>query len=615
MKQTIGARRPGLHVAGLVALVALPLLVTVVALAVRHPPWVPVVDDAMTELRVRDTLSRHPPLVGLPGRIGTLDRQGSHPGPMSFYVLSPVYRLLGGSAWALQAATVAVHLAAAGVAVWIGYRRGGRVVAAGVALAVVLLMAGYGPVALSEPWNPYLPVLAWVVFLLAVWSVAVGDLPMLPVVAAAGTFCAQTHVSYVALYAGLGALALGAALGWARAAPPGVARRRALTWLAVAAGIVVVLWLPPAYQQLTGDPGNATILVEHFGTPPEAPIGLRAAAEIVVGHLDLSHLVGRLSAPGALTLVLVDPPNRAVGLVVLVVWLASAAAALWLRHRRLLGLHLVIAVALLVGLLSATRIFGVPWYYLTLWLWGVTVVTAVAIGWTAVAVIARWWPPAGRRAMAASVGFWALAGVTGVAVAWFSVDAADVEHLNPNPSAVISEVVPEVTAAIDDGTGEATGRDGQYLVEWSDSLNIGENGFGLFGELAREGFDVGVPHAYGTQLGAHRVLEPADATAKVVLATGVNVDEWRDVQGAVEVAFADPRTEAERDAYTRTRQELIDSLVDDGAGDIVGEVDRNLFAVGLDQRLSARSRRLLLELGWFGLPTAVFIAPVDVAPA
>ena len=57
-----------------------PLVVAAIALGFK--PWVPVLDMAMTELRVRDVGGRHTPLVGLPGRIGqTIQEQGSHPGP------------------------------------------------------------------------------------------------------------------------------------------------------------------------------------------------------------------------------------------------------------------------------------------------------------------------------------------------------------------------------------------------------------------------------------------------------------------------------------------------------------------------------------------------------
>ena len=69
---------------------------------------------------------------------------------------------------------------------------------------------GYGIGPLLEPWNPYLPVLWWVVVLLAVWSVLDGDVAMLPVAVVAGSFCAQTHLPYLGLAGGLGVLVVAA---------------------------------------------------------------------------------------------------------------------------------------------------------------------------------------------------------------------------------------------------------------------------------------------------------------------------------------------------------------------------------------------------------------------
>jgi hypothetical protein len=70
--------------------------------------------------------------------------------------------------------------------------------------------------ALAEPWN-HLPLMWWVVLLLAVWSACDGV--ALPVVVFAGTLC-QTR-PYLSLAAGMGVVAaVLAALAW-RARVPG----------------------------------------------------------------------------------------------------------------------------------------------------------------------------------------------------------------------------------------------------------------------------------------------------------------------------------------------------------------------------------------------------------
>src|SRR4029079_16541413 len=155
------------------AVVGLPLVVAAVALHGRH--WYPVLDLAMTEFRVRDVFGRHTPLIGLPGRIGTYPNQGSHPGPLSFYLLAPTYRLLGQTSWSLEVGTVVVHLAAVVTGLWIGWRRAGWRGVAVAARLLALVIRGYGQVVLTQPWNPYLPLVPWIVVLLATWAVLCGD--------------------------------------------------------------------------------------------------------------------------------------------------------------------------------------------------------------------------------------------------------------------------------------------------------------------------------------------------------------------------------------------------------------------------------------------------------
>src|SRR3954469_4513104 len=60
------SRRSLLVLLAIVTVISVPLLI---ALGVLHSPrWFPLLDLAQTELRVRDVMSRHMPLIGLPGR-------------------------------------------------------------------------------------------------------------------------------------------------------------------------------------------------------------------------------------------------------------------------------------------------------------------------------------------------------------------------------------------------------------------------------------------------------------------------------------------------------------------------------------------------------------------
>lgn len=590
-----------------VALVA-PLVVGLVAL--RQPTWFPVLDLAMTEFRVRDVFTSRIPLIGLPGRIGrTLAEQGSHPGPLSFYLVAPGYRLLGSTAWAMQAATVLVHAAAVVAALLIARRRGGLRMAAAVALLLAVLMRGYGITLLTQPWNPYLPVLWWVVLLLAVWSVLDDDVPMLPVAVLAASIAAQTHVPYLALSLGLGALAVAAAVRAARR------DRSAWRWIAAAAVLGVALWAPPLIDQLTRDPGNVSILLEHFGDPPEEAVGLGTGIELTIQHLDLSDLLA--ADDGVLERATAGTTGPlAVGLFVLVDWLVAVAIAVRLRHRSLLHLHAVVAAGLVLAAISISRIFGSLWWYLMLWAWGVALLLALAIGWTVVELVRS------RRATVAEEtdeerilprSVLVLGGLTAALSLLFAVNAIDAEPPAPRLSEGLAALVPATVEALEDGVGGATGREGTYVVSWNDTVHIGSQAYGLVSELERRGFRAGMTTGLRVPLTPYRTFEPEDATVEIHFASGRHIASFAEKPGVVRVASADVRTPAEREEFDRLRASLLDELTELGYDDIADELDDNLFAASIDPRLERVTRERVARLEALGEPMAVFIAPAGTS--
>jgi hypothetical protein len=374
----------------------------------------------------------------------------------------------------------------------------------------------------------------------------------------------------------------------------------------------VVLWLPPTVEQFVHTPGNYRIIVDYFGNPPEAPIGVVAGVKNLLAHLDPGYLAGRVVDPGGLASSL-DTGRALAGAALVVVWAASAVvAAFGLRHTSLTRLNLVLAAATVLGAVSLARVFGVVWYYLMLWVWGIAGLMVLAVVWTAVELVGRrraggWSPRAAR------IGVGVLAAVIAVAVVRFTIEAPGTEQSDLALSLVLADVVPPTAEALDDGVGAADGPDGRYLVRWSDTVAIGSQGYGMLNELERRGFDVGVPAPFGVIATRHRVLETDDATAQVVLATGTFVERWRDVPGVEEVATVDPRSAAERREFERLRAEVIDDLRASGLDDLVAAVDENLFAVGTDSRVAPLTRLDVNDMFDLGVPTSVFIAPPDAS--
>jgi hypothetical protein len=571
----------------------------------RHPHWYPVGDLAQVELRVRDVGSRHPPLIGMAGRIGSLAERGSHPGPLGFWAMWPLYRLLGETAWAMQVASASLHVVAMAVILWTAHRRGGVPLMLGVAAVLAVLTRGYGPLTLTESWNPFLPVLWWVAFLLAVWSVACDDLALLPVAAFAGSFCLQAHLSYGTLVLGLGGLTAGAGL-------LGAYRRRrdqrAMLHVArcvVAAAVVGGLaWLPPLIDQLTNSPGNlSTLWDSSFGAAHT--IGARRGLEVLVGHLNPWRLVtGRLATHGWLGTGSLVP-----GVLLMAAWAVSVELARRLRHSALLRLDLVLGISLLLGVAWTARISGpaILWYWLVLWGWGTCGLMLLATGWTTSAFLAR------RRDFALGG---RAAGVLGVALVMivvvfsglFARDAAYVDY-SDDLSKRMDMLVPPTIDALDRGSAPGGGRDGRYLVTWTDPLTSGIKAWGLINELDRHGFHVGANERFRAPVTAHRVMSRESATARVHLAIDREIETWRATPGVRQVAYADPRSPSERAEYDRLHSQVVRALQRAGLSELIPRVDDAPGATAFNPRVPAPVVRKLARMLILGLPEAVFVAP------
>jgi len=594
-----GRTRTGRAIA-LALVVLLPLVVSAAVLA--GSDWHPVLDLAQTEMRVRDVWSSHPPLTGPVARVGTFGNSGSQPGPLSFWALWPLYQFFGASSWALEAAALAVNAIAISLAMWLAYRRGGMPLLLGMAAGLALLARAYGPALLSEPWNPYMPMMWWFAFMLAVWSVLCDDAPALPVVVFAGSFCAQAHLSYALLIPGLGVFALGVfGYRWYRGRG-GPEHRRNTRWGVAAIALGVVLWTPPIINELVHSPGNLSILWDHFRDPPEALIGLGRGIEKLLVQLNPWALVTRLLlVTGQVT----DVGGSVVpGLLLLVVWVAAAVAAWRMRERLLVRLHVVLAIALVLGAVSASRIHGFVWFYLLLWGSGIATLMLVAVGWTAALVVARR-IDASYLDRAATAGRVTLVTAAVVLSALFVVDAARVDPPQEQLSGSLGEITGP-TAEVLAGRPD----DAPYLVTWlPDPIAIGAQGYGLLNELERQGLDVRADDVHRVGATPYRAMRPEDAMLEVHVAIGPEIDRWRVQPAFEEIAHTDPRTPAERAEFDELRAQVIDDLAYIGGGELVEIVDGNLFGLTFDDQVPQHTKDRIERMREIGLPIAVFVGP------
>ncbi len=605
-------RDPGarLLVAALAAFLSIPL---VIALVVLHQPrWYPLLDWAQTEIRVRDIVSSHPPLIGLAGRIGPFGvNGGSHPGPLSFYALWPVWELFGASAYGLQVANVVLDIAAISLSLWIAYRRGGASLALSIAAVLAVLMRAYGPFMLTSPWNPYLPVLWWFVFLLAAWSLLEDDFAMLPVAVFAGSFCMQTHISYLGLIGGLGIFLIGAIAYTAiRRRHDAAVRKKLWRWGLFGVGLFIVLWVPPVIDQIVHSPGNLRVIRDHFSSPPDPPIGLGDGVNALLTQLNPFKLFGaQLVRDGNQRPV---SGARLPGVLLVLVWMASVAGAWRLRVRSLLRLDLVLAVALVLGLISAARIFGDVWFYLLLWAWALAALLLFAIGWTVVAFVRTRLGDA-RAPNAARAGIAALAAAVVIATAVFALSASHVNVMSPRLNAELGALTSPTVAAL--AEARDNGQRGPYLVTWlPEAQAIGSEGYGLLNELLRHGFDAYAADVFQPGATRYHVILPGRATLQVHLATGVDIARWRADTRFREVAAFDPRSDAERGEFDLLHAQVVDDLQRAGLNELIPRVDDNLFMLALAREVPEATRRLVSRMLAFGLPAAVFIGPPGEPP-
>jgi hypothetical protein len=590
-------------VALLVALLSLPLLISIVML--HTPRWYPLLDWAQTEIRVRDVISSHPPSIGLAGRIGPYGIDGgSHPGPLSFYALWPAWALFGRSAFGMQVGNVVLDVAAISLTLWMAYRRGGLYMALSIAALLAVMLRAYGAFMLTSPWNPYMPVVWWFVFLMAAWSLLDEDFAMLPVAVFAGTFAMQTHVPYLGLVGGLGVFLVVNMVVFAIRHREEARAKRLWWWALIALVLFVVVWTPPVIDQIVHTPGNLRVIRDHFSDPPEPPIGASEGFDALITQINPLKLFGeelvqdgRPRAVGGATLP---------GLLLVAAWGAAVIGAWRMRVGLLMRLHTVVGVGLVLGFVSAARIFGDVWFYLLLWAWVLAGFMLFTIAWTLVEFI-RTRVSAVQWQRIARAGVYALATVMVIATAVFGVSGARVDRMTPR----LNDQLGKLAGPTVDRLREIrdSGTPGPYLVTWlPETQAIGSQGYGLLNELLRAGLDVKADVLFQPGATRYHVMPPQEGTRHVHLATGFDIARWRADPRFEEIAYYDPRTDAEREEFEQLRLEVIDELTRAGLAERVPQVDQNLFMLGLSG-VPETARLKILDMLTLGLPAATFVGP------
>ena len=587
-------------------LVCLPLLIAVVRAVLADERATS--DWALLELRIRDVGSADTPFVGPYSRFGW-----NHPGPLLFLLIAPFYRLLGADGGAMFAGAAILNLVCIAGILLISHRLGGRRLMVVTGLGLTLLTLGAGPT-IADPWNPYLALLPFALFLLAAASVANGDLVMLPVAIATGSFTVQAHIGYAVLVALVALWATAMALvmtrrRWIEGQRPTPRRLAAIG--ATSLALLALAWVMPAIEQATTDPGNLTEILDYFTTNTEEPAGWAEALRIMalevqpvgpwLGGGEPSNVFGALSTPSiwwALPLVAL---------------LIAAGILSWRRRDSTAGILLAtVLVAMLAGLVATSRVTGITYFYLVRSWWAVAMLGWVTVAWVAV----RQWPRGTgqehrilRHRLTAGV-----VALLAVGCVVNGIDLAGGPAPEPNRAAIDTMADP-ILGNLNPGGTYAVLPAGQ---SWGESLYATVN---LLVGSGRPAYS----HPYFiTELGERRVFGgpgvPERFDGTLFVATTEAVSDLDDRPGLRLLASYDPLTPAERAEYDALTAQLMAQFEAQGRGDLT-EVARlgNLNGIlGLnpaaldDLNVDRGAVDRLLELRLRGVRVAVYLDPTPV---
>lgn len=483
--------------------------------------WHPTGDMSLAELMMRG-IPDHPPLVGVAARVGRdINDQGYKPGPSMAYVLYPVYLLLGRSSIGVIVSTLVVHVAGIWATLatarrWFGWR-----LALPLALGLAVMVRSLAPEFFLEPWNTWIPVFAYPLFLVLLVGVLNGRLGALPWAAAVGYHCFQTHISYVPLVvSALAAVGLWVVVSTWRTR----AWVRPLTWSAV---VTFVMWLPPLIEQLQPGRGNLKRVWEHFTDPPSDTVGLGTAARAMAGEMNFGGPI--VVGPGRVT---TDP----------VVWwgfalflaVVVAGVAVWWRRRGTERSRMLVLVGAttLVGFYATSRVFGTFYDYVIRWMWALTVMWVAWVAWAVIAAVSL----VVRRRTAIVSG----AVVLGVALAG-AVASAGAEVPYRSDSRLVDAIGSQLETRLGDRDGA------EFMWRWHDPASLGGTGFGMVLEMEKRGVVLKVDDWAKATVRPYRSFDESEADAVLWWVVGAeSIARFAMRNDAVKLAEFDPRSPAEK---------------------------------------------------------------------
>jgi len=577
--------RPAGRVVVAVTLVVVALLPMLAVLLQRWGrPYVPVADQAIADLRIRDvwTFSANTPLTGPYSRFGW-----DHPGPMLYYLMAPF-------GWVLRQRSsylIVGNAALQGLAVvWtarLSWKSGGLRWMVPWLAVITLSYWATGPAILQQLWNPYLPFPFFTLLLLQAWLVATGQGRRLVGMAFVASFLVQTHIGY--------ALPVTAVVAWALVRL-GVSEHRAgrsfrrWTLWRLPLLVVGVLWfVPVVVDAVRHPPGNLVRLLQSYLGHGAARLGPVLGLHGALGFLatEFRWRPPWLGGPDpAVTYSSLTLPSSVAWMVVPVVLIGTSwGLARWRRRDDLCALAELLAVTVVAGVAALSVVTGEALPYLFLWRIPIGCATVVLSLVVAVETLrgARRWALATLCCLLAMVVVMASVTVTRAAAG----STGPVTPIEPVAGSILAQLAHE---------GQPRGA---VLVRTYGSP-LGGLGDAVIDRLAGQGRPVFVDRGLGYEYGYGRTASPSQVgEVWFVIEESELYSILSRAPGAQVLAVSHPlptRRQAELVALQRT---LADQLAGSGhSGDIgdlmTAQVAEELSGTGLSRsdldRLQALNR-------------------------
>jgi hypothetical protein len=473
-------------------------------------PYLPVQDQAVLDLRVRDvwSFSANTPLTGPYSRFGW-----DHPGPLLYYLLALFSGVTGEPAWA----TLVGNALLQGVAIaWIGrlsWKAGGLRWQIPFLAVVAMSYWATGPWILQQVWNPHVVFPFFALFLLQSWLVARGEPDRLLGYVFVASFLVESHIGYALLVVIIGSWSV-ARLVISEQSEGRAARRWSL-WRVPAALLAALWFIPVVLDTVLHFPGNAARLVSFYAGLGHATVQPLLGARRGLGYLAVEFRwippwLGGSDPVDALTGLSQPAPLRwLVGPVVLigVGWLLAR------RRRRadLLRLSELLVVTLLAGGVTLALLRGAPTPYL--FYWRITIGAATVVLGLCVLVEAALRPTPdaatsgdGSRPDGVPTARWATAALCAVLLAGLAASSVSLTSEVDRADGPISPMAAVVGSFLRQLQREHQ-PSGPFILRIDGSALGGLQG-GLFDALARQGARVYADAELGYQFGYGRVARP-----------------------------------------------------------------------------------------------------------